>query len=192
MVLKSTKYCIGLWSRSPLSIGNIWRYWSSQGPTKYWNIWKYWSLAPKFHLEMTWKINNYACFCSRWETQDNFVSFSAPLKRFAAPRRTFSCALGVETDGSHESIGSIGIYGLWAPRQPTKYWNILGLFWFSKYWKNIWHLLTGPYTRHEKRSVGPQNGREPSGPRAQESEWGSYTDHMRACQRLGGLTGLML
>jgi hypothetical protein len=29
--------------------------------------------------------------------------------------------------------------------QPTKYWNMLGLFWFRKYWKNIWHLLAGPY-----------------------------------------------
>eukprot|EP00966_Prymnesium_polylepis_P060267 1398567-Prymnesium_polylepis.1 len=51
-----------------------------------------------------------------------FVSFSALLKRFAAPRRTLLCALGVETDGSHERIlGSIGIYGLWAPQPAGSY-----------------------------------------------------------------------
>ena len=38
IVLESTKYCIGVLTRIPVSIGNILEYWIVSDPTKYWNI----------------------------------------------------------------------------------------------------------------------------------------------------------
>jgi hypothetical protein len=38
IVLESTKYCIGVLTRNPVSIGNILEYWFVSEPTKYWNI----------------------------------------------------------------------------------------------------------------------------------------------------------
>ena len=38
MVLLLSKYCIGLWTRFPVSIGNILEDWFLTDPTKYWNI----------------------------------------------------------------------------------------------------------------------------------------------------------
>ena len=52
----STKYCIGVLIRIPVSIGNILKYWFLTDPTKYWNILEIMgSLAPppEFHPDMS-------------------------------------------------------------------------------------------------------------------------------------------
>ena len=51
---------------------------------------------------------------------------------------------GRDRRNQYRYIESIGMGGC----QPSKYWNILGLFWFSKYWINIWHILVNPYPEH--------------------------------------------
>ena len=57
IVLKSTKYCIGVLTRIPVSIGNILEYWFLTDPTKYWNILEKLfpgaGLSPRNDLEMT-------------------------------------------------------------------------------------------------------------------------------------------
>ena len=63
--------------------------------------------------------------------------FGAISCEFEAPHLVFS---GSRQMRSRESIESMG----WGAASPTKYWNILVLFWPSKYWKNIWHLLADP------------------------------------------------
>ena len=56
--------------------------------------------------------------------------------------RHLALCFGVEIDGINVKLLKVLV---WGAASPTKYWNILVLFWPSKYWKNIWHILADPY-----------------------------------------------